>query len=380
MFSTKTIDRMEDYSRWTALSNDTTNLASSVIRITGNYSLEFDKANGAANGTTAGASREIVVNLDGDAVQLHDKLQWSIYISALTNVASCYVKLGTDSTNNLQWTVDDSSLGTGWTVCTGVIGEPSTVNGNGWDPTKILYMEVGVVFDAETDTLADIKVDAISVIPSRYSEDNTEISMDGVSLNVDTSALETINTNILTSVQLIDDAVGTQDSAAPAGVLNVGGEYESTLSEMDSGDIAAIAIDAYRRVINSNYDASTGTGLVTDNTTLNGVPFTPAVQTTLTAPGDGQAVNVSGYHNITVQVKVVLNTCTNVVVRADGSLDGTNYGNVEGSMPPVATTITADGTYFLTIPNTFFSHIKPVFVSEATNTDSTVTFTIGACN
>jgi len=138
--------------------------------------------------------------------------------------------------------------------------------------------------------------------------------------------------------------------------------------------------DPFHRVVSSSNDAAQGVDQVMDLTTLSGVPFTPAAQTTLTAPGNGTPVNVLGYHNITVQVVVVLNTCTNVVIKVEGSLDGTNYGNVEGSMPPVNTTIEADGTYFLTIPNTMFKYIRPVFVSEATDTDSTVTFTVGACN
>jgi len=171
---------MYDSSVWTALSDDTTNLASSALRITGKYSLEFDKANGSANGTIAGASRAVKLNLDESSMQVHDKIQWSLYLSALTNVASCYVKIGTDASNNMQWTIADTALNTGWTVCTGVVGEPSAVNGTGWDPTNITYMEVGVVFDLETNTLADIKVDAIAVVPSRYTEDNSSTCIDSI--------------------------------------------------------------------------------------------------------------------------------------------------------------------------------------------------------
>jgi len=169
MFQLRTIDKMYDSSVWTALSDDTTNLASSALRITGKYSLEFDKANGSANGTIAGASRAVKLNTETDGMQLFDKVVFAIYLSALTDVASCHIKLGTDASNNMQWTIADTALNTGWTVCDAVVGEPSAMNGTGWDPTNITYMEVGVTFDAQDDILADIKVDSVALVPCRYT-------------------------------------------------------------------------------------------------------------------------------------------------------------------------------------------------------------------
>jgi len=169
MYQLRTLDNMNDATNWTVLSNDTTNLANSAVRILGSYSLEFDKANGAANGKTAGAYRDLSLNLEKDAIQLYDKIQWAIYASALTNVASCYIKLGTDASNNMQWDIADTAMSAGWTLCTGVVGEPSAINGTGWNPQNITYMEVGIVFDAETDTLADIKVDSVALVPCRYT-------------------------------------------------------------------------------------------------------------------------------------------------------------------------------------------------------------------
>jgi hypothetical protein len=169
MFQLRTIDRMDDYTAYTILGDETANLAASALRITGKYSLEFDKADASETTKIAGAYRALSLNLDEDGIQLYDKIIWSIYASALTNIASCFVKLGTDASNNLQWTVEDSSMTAGWTLCTGVIGAPSAINGNGWDPTNITYMQLGVLFDAQDNALEDIKIDSVALVPCRYT-------------------------------------------------------------------------------------------------------------------------------------------------------------------------------------------------------------------
>lgn len=331
MFNIKAIDRMDSATPWTVLGNDTVNLASSTVKILGKYSLEFDKTNGAANSTIAGAYRAIDLNLDAEGAQPHDKLQWCIYLSALTNVANCFIKIGTDASNNNQYLVADTSLRTGWTLCTAVLAEPYAVNGTGWDPLNITYLQVGVTFDAETDALADIKVDSIMLVPSRYMEDNTTISMDGVSVEANLDALEVlvaatnallgtidtdtgncatdlaaielllaVGTGVMASAQavtlatddtqfgavgadadvdgnihgqlrsigeaaeLIDDAIGTDDSAAPSKSMQAGIKYEVTKTEVDDGDSKAISGNSFGDIELASHDRATGTALVTD--------------------------------------------------------------------------------------------------------------------
>lgn len=169
MLNLLTIDNMQDYSVYTALGNDTVNLAGSAIRITGNYSLEFDKTDGAANKKYAGAYRSVDLNLTQNYIQVYDKLMWSAYLSALTNVDYSYIKLGTDSSNNHEWRYPDSSMAAGWNLCRVDVGAPTTTNGNGWNPASVKYMEVGIMFDAETNALADIKIDSVSLAPARFT-------------------------------------------------------------------------------------------------------------------------------------------------------------------------------------------------------------------
>ena len=99
--------------------------------------------------------------------------------------------------------------------------------------------------------------------------------------------------------------------------------------------------------------------------------------TGLTAPGSGLAYTVdfpnrSAPLNYSMFVTVATIN-TNVVVRLDGSLDGTNFA-------PVITgqTITGNGTYFYSLQNTPLKNIQPVFVSESGGTAAVVTFALAA--
>ena len=99
--------------------------------------------------------------------------------------------------------------------------------------------------------------------------------------------------------------------------------------------------------------------------------------TGLTAPGSGFAYTIdlpnrSAPLNYSLFVTVA-NINTNVVVRLDGSADGTNYA-------PVVTgqTITGNGTYFYGLQNTPLKKVQPVFVSESGGTAAVVTFTLAA--
>ena len=97
----------------------------------------------------------------------------------------------------------------------------------------------------------------------------------------------------------------------------------------------------------------------------------------LTAPGDGPsyAVDQPNRHapkNIGFYVTVV-SVNTNVVVRLDGSIDGTNYAQLITDQ-----TITGNGTQYYGLANTPVKYVKPVFVSESGGTTAVVTFGIAA--
>ena len=169
MLSLLKLDDMRDASAWTALTNDTTGLAASAVRLTDSYSLEFDKVDGAANGVTSGAYRTIDVNLSQELIQIHDVVSFAMYCSAITNVASAHVKIGTDASNHYTFSVADTALNTvGWSLCSVAVGDAALV-GTGWNPAAITYLAVGAIFDGESNALANIKFDCVQISAAPYT-------------------------------------------------------------------------------------------------------------------------------------------------------------------------------------------------------------------
>lgn len=156
------IENFEDYTDFTVLGDDTTNLAASAASWFGTYSLEFDKADGAANTAIAGAYKTTSIDLGHEDICPWDYLVWECYVSAVTDVVDCYVRLGTDASHNLKFVFADSNMAAGWNYCYAPLGK-AVLTGNGWNMNSITYLEVGVDFDAQDDTLADIKFDAVYI-------------------------------------------------------------------------------------------------------------------------------------------------------------------------------------------------------------------------
>lgn len=96
----------------------------------------------------------------------------------------------------------------------------------------------------------------------------------------------------------------------------------------------------------------------------------------LTAPGVTAAVAVYDNNYFSTSdyalVVTVTNINTNVVVRLDGSIDGTNYGAL------ISNTITANGTYVYNIAGCPMKYIRANFLSETGGTDAVVTFSYSA--
>ena len=100
--------------------------------------------------------------------------------------------------------------------------------------------------------------------------------------------------------------------------------------------------------------------------------------TTLTAPGDGTVLQVASNnffatksYSLSVTVAEI---DTNVVVRLDGSIDGTNYAPIIA-----AQTITSNGSYIYSVADRPVKFVKAVFVSESGGDNSaTVLFNIAA--
>ena len=152
---------------WTAFGNDTTNLAASDKHILGTHSIEFDKVDGAANQKYAGCY--CTVDVDASRFMPSDVIESAVYVSANTNVDYGFVRLGTDASNYSEWRLADTSMTDGaaghWSKFAKSIDDCEvTVVGTGWDMSAITYLAVGVMFDAETNALADIKFDHVYIV------------------------------------------------------------------------------------------------------------------------------------------------------------------------------------------------------------------------
>ena len=99
--------------------------------------------------------------------------------------------------------------------------------------------------------------------------------------------------------------------------------------------------------------------------------------TTLSAPGDGTVLQVASNNFFATKsytlIVTLANKNTSVVVRLDGSIDGTNYAPIIANQ-----TISANGTTSYSVSERPVKFIKPVFVSESGGTDATVLFSLAA--
>ena len=150
---------------WTGWTNDTTGLAAITTHVIGTKSIQFDKVNGAAN-TIIGAIQKSIEPVSLVPLLLEGGyVAWCLWVSALTDIANTFLRLGTDASNYNEWLVDDGDMvaGTGaWQAHRVDICAPNgTAAGVGWDPTNIRWLCVGCTFDGEDDALADMLVDNI---------------------------------------------------------------------------------------------------------------------------------------------------------------------------------------------------------------------------
>lgn len=158
-----TLDHIESAAAYTVFGNDTVNLAVSTAHAEGTYSLGFDKVNGTDNTIYAGAYRTLEPK-DLSKFYSSDFVCWQIYVPDVQDVAYTFVRLGTDALNYNEWRYADTNLSAGrFTLCRSRIGDSYYV-GVGMDESAITYMAIGVAFDAETNALANIRMDHVHIL------------------------------------------------------------------------------------------------------------------------------------------------------------------------------------------------------------------------
>ena len=102
-----------------------------------------------------------------------------------------------------------------------------------------------------------------------------------------------------------------------------------------------------------------------------------SIESTLTAPAAGTALQVAVNNLFSTKdytlIVTVASVDTNVVVRLEGSVDGTTYAPIIANQ-----TITANGTTSYSVASRPVKWIRTNWVSEAGGTAGTVTFSVAA--
>jgi len=181
-------DELDVTTGWTVLGNDTLNLATTAKHVMGVAALTFDKVNGAANTIFAGIQKTLS-SVDLGQVSPHDILQGSFYLPDLTDVAYCFLRLGTDSSNYNEWRLPvDVLTAAVWETGALSIGDADYdgITGNGMTSAAITYIAVGVAFNDESDTLAGIVFDQVSYHTNQHTSTsiNAEVSSSVSSANI----------------------------------------------------------------------------------------------------------------------------------------------------------------------------------------------------
>ena len=180
---------------WAAMSNDTTGFELDLAHVTGTASLEFDKVNGAANTAYGAIEKTLSPTVDLSRFCMLDHLRGLVYVSSNTDVLYGVIRLGTDATNYNEWRIPATAFvagSTGWNVVSVALDTAYVgVGANGWDMSAVAYVLVGLVFKAETDTLADIRWDSLEVVTRLSADDPPLYTLDvpGVSLVQDREVL-----------------------------------------------------------------------------------------------------------------------------------------------------------------------------------------------
>jgi hypothetical protein len=170
---------------------------------------------------------------------------------------------------------------------------------------------------------------------------------------------------IQTAVETIDNIVGTEGSDVATGVAIVGSKaVDGVPDELAEDEDGSFWMTTWKELV------LFGANLAERSIDVTWDPVPPMRVTgitQLTAPGSTTPINVADYSDGCYGFTVA-NINTNVVVRVEGTIDGTNWFN----MAATDTTITANGTYRLDYSARSVYQVRFTFVSEAGGAAATI--------
>lgn len=139
------------------------------------------------------------------------------------------------------------------------------------------------------------------------------------------TSTEATSSDIKTAVELIDDAIATDDSAQSATpkIMNIGGEYRSSATTYGDGDATIAQMDVSGHLKIAGYDSST-TSVKTTETNPITSQYTTAVEivTAQDLTGSyadyGAEIDMRGYNKLGIYIIGDVNDSENVYLKALG--------------------------------------------------------------
>jgi len=180
------IDEMESATGWTAV-GDASNLATSTTHLVGTKSMSWDKAGG--TNVISGIQKTLTPAVDlGTAGATQHRVFWFLNFGAVANVATAWIRLGTDASNYDQWSIPVASLVANWNVIlTPLLADPSwTQVGTGLNTSAVTYIAVGYTTALAADVLAGTKADCVS---TKQFVDSMVLDPTGAGLALEATAL-----------------------------------------------------------------------------------------------------------------------------------------------------------------------------------------------
>ena len=241
------------------------------------------------------------------------------------------------------------------------------------DPAVVDLAAIEVLLGVGTGVMASAQAVTVATDDTQFGAVGSAADVDG-NIHGQLEFIGTAASEIEGATETIEEAIVTDESTHSAKSMQVAGHYAAAPVELTDGDASAILIDAFRRIQQANYDGATNTGLVTDLTSVSGVPFRPGAWAALTAVGATAAVNIEGYKNFGVTIVIATITGAWTRERIEASRDGgTTWVNANLNQDPTGyTEYTANGNYTLEGTNRGYTHIRLYHVAEA---DAAVTVT-----
>lgn len=212
-----TLDDMDATTGWTVINNDTDNLTTSTNHVWKTGSLSFDKVNGAGDSSICGIQKTVSsTSLNAFMEEGGGFILGSMSVSSIADIDYIWFRAGTDSSNYNEWRVqDDELVADQWNAVRGVMRGPYASTGNGWDSGAVTWVAIGVAFDAQDDTLAEILVDGLFINSGLQtsaditSQVSTSISTPNVRINGYLGQVPTDAGNVTSGTQRI--VIATDD-------------------------------------------------------------------------------------------------------------------------------------------------------------------------